>query len=75
MTTLEIKKREFLKAIDSEETLNKLQKYLIRIKKRNIPPCQYTSNDVLAIIEKGEIEMEQGGGFSVEEIRNLYPRV
>lgn len=63
MTTLEIKKREFLKAIDSEETLDKLQKYLIRIKKRSVPPCQYTLEELNKHLDEGEKEVAKGGGI------------
>lgn len=69
MKTLEIKKREFLKAIDSEETLDKLQKYLIRIKQRSVPPCQFTIDELKEELRQSKIDAKNGLGISQEEMR------
>jgi hypothetical protein len=72
MTTLEIKKKEFLKSIDSEETLDKLQKYLSHLKKKNTQPCRYSVKEVKDGIERSFIEVKQGRITSYEEVEKRY---
>lgn len=72
MTTLEIRKKEFLKSIDSEETLDKLQKYLSRIKKKNVPPCRYSVEEVKERMLQGVIDAERGKGTLLQEVRKKY---
>lgn len=74
MTTLEIKKREFIKDIDSEETLNKLRQYLKKLKK-NTPPCQYTIQELKERLNQGVIDAKNGKGTPLAEIRKKYGRV
>lgn len=69
MTTLEIRKKEFLKSIDSEETLDKLQKYLSRIKKKDVPPCQFTIDELKEELRQSKIDAKNGLGISQEEMR------
>ncbi|MDR1089729.1 MAG: hypothetical protein LBL79_01525 [Prevotella sp.] len=75
MTTLEIKKKEFLKAIDNEETLDKLQKYLSRLKAKNTQPCKYSVEEVKRRIEQGIVDAEHGKGVSIQEMRKRYTQV
>jgi ribosome-interacting GTPase 1 len=66
MTTLKLEIKEFIKDIDSEETLNKLKQYLKRLKK-NSPPCQYTLEELKARLARGRKEMENDGGTEHDE--------
>lgn len=72
MTTFEIKKREFLKTIDSEETLEKLQKYLYHLKKRSTSPCQYSVKEIKERMIQSLIDAENGKGTPLKEVRKKY---
>jgi len=71
---LEIKKKELLQQIDSEEILDKMQKYLRRIK-RSTPPCQFTPEELRAQVIQGEKDAQKGLGISHEDMRNRYKSV
>lgn len=73
MTTLEIKKREFLKAIDSEETLDKLQKYVQHLKKSasNLPALFSSEKEMNASIDRAEEDIKTGRTTSQSDMEKF----
>jgi hypothetical protein len=71
MSSLELGIQELVKGIDSEETLNKLKKYLIKLKK-NAPPCQLTEAGVIEDVLQSEQEFADGLGISHDKVRRRY---
>jgi len=75
MNTFELKKKRLLKdivrVIDDEKLLDKMEKYLHRIKRSN-PPCQFTPEELRAQVLQGEIDAQNGLGISHEEMRERF---
>lgn len=76
MTAISLDKRKknvikYIEKINDDSVLNKFEALLKKVSEK--PPCQYTVKEVIDIIEKGEVEMQQGSGFSVDELRKLHP--
>ena len=66
---LECKKdelREMIDMIESEETANRVGKYLKRMLTREQPPCQYT------IEELKEEDFRMGRYYTTEEVRAYF---
>lgn len=43
--------------------------------KSNEKPCVFFDDEIIERIEQGEIEIENGGGIDIEELRSLHPRI
>lgn len=74
MTAFELEIKEFIKDIDSEETLNKLKQYLKKLKKRSLP-CQYTEEELKLRINQGIEDAKNGLGCTQEDMRKKYSSV
>ena len=60
---LECKKdelRELIDMIDSEDTVNRVGKYLKRMLMREQPPCQYTIEELKKHLEEAEEDFRTG---------------
>ena len=69
---LECKKdelRELIDMIDSEDTVNRVGKYLKRMLMREQPPCQYTIEELKKHLEEAEEDFRMGRGYTTEEVR------
>lgn len=73
---LELKKSKLQKAIsmlDSEEDVNRVEKYLHRMTRREQPPCQFTVEELRKELKIAEEEARQGLGCTTEELRKQPP--
>ncbi len=69
---LECKKdelRELIDMIESEETVNRVGKYLKRMLTREQPPCQFSIEELKEQLNVAEKEARLGLGCSTEELR------
>ena len=69
---LECKKdelREMIDMIESEETANRVGKYLKRMLTREQPPCQYTIEELKERLEEAEEDFRMGRYYTTEEVR------
>ena len=69
---LECKKdelRELIDMIDSEDTVNRVGKYLKRMLMREQPPCQYTIEELKKHLEEAEEDFRMGRVYTTEEVR------
>jgi hypothetical protein len=73
MTVLELesKKKKLIEDIDSEELLDKVQKFIKRLKK-NTSPCRFSIDELREEVKQGEIDAETGLGISQEDMRKRY---
>ena len=69
---LECKKdelRELIDMIDSEDTVNRVGKYLKRMLMREQPPCQYPIEELKKHLEEAEEDFRMGRVYTTEEVR------
>jgi len=70
---LEAKKLQLLREIDSEELLIKMQKYLHRIKRKDIKlPCQFSLEEKEVILLKGEQDARDNLGTLHEDMEKEF---
>ena len=72
---LECKKdelREMIDMIESEETANRVGKYLKRMLTREQPPCQYTIEELTERLEEAEEDFRMGRYYTTEEVRAYF---
>ncbi|MDR1883248.1 MAG: hypothetical protein LBR26_10790 [Prevotella sp.] len=55
----------------NSSNLEKPETYLNRLVNK---PCQFSVGDIVERIERGEKEMEMGGGIEIDKLRMLCPR-
>lgn len=73
---LELKKSKLQKAIsmlDSEEDVNRVEKYLHRMVRREQPPCQYTIEELKKHLEEAEEDFRMGRYYTSDELRKRHP--
>ena len=73
---LELKKSKLQKAIsmlDSEEDVNRVEKYLHRMVRREQPPCQYTIEELKKHLEEAEEDFRMGRNYTSDELRKRHP--
>lgn len=69
---LECKKdelRELINSIESEEVMNRVEKFLKRMLTREQPPCQFSVEELKEQLNVAEKEARLGLGCSTEELR------
>lgn len=73
MTTLELK-AQFQKEIENEQDnsiIKRVQAYYRRIK---TAPCQFSSEELIEEVRRSVEDERNGGGKSMEEMREKHPR-
>lgn len=77
MTTMELerKKNDLYKKIsliDSEEVMNRIEKYINRIFHSELPPCQYTLEELNEHLQEAEDDFRMGRVHTTEDVREYF---
>ena len=73
MTTLELK-AQLQREIENEQNssiIERLQAYYHRLKSA---PCQFSNEELIEEVRRSVKDAQTGGGKTMEEMRNKYPR-